>query len=86
MGKSFEGKVQRAYTLEGRQIILLQPGYRGDLEAGEPVEVELSAGMTRGTVHSVAWGSAFRAESPPLTIVLEGLGDDPEAGAKVYGL
>lgn len=86
MAEGFKAKVRRAYPLEGKRVLILQDGYEGDVEAGDAVEVVLPAGAVRGQVATVAWGSAFHAESPPLTIVVTGLDADPSEGALVRGV
>ena len=86
MAEGFKAKVQRAYKIEDKHVLVLQDGYEGDVEAGDPVEVALPAGTVRAEVATVAWGSAFHAQSPPLTIVVEGLEEDPGEGIEVRGL
>ena len=84
----FAAKVLRTYLLEERRVLVLDDGYAGDIEAGDWVEVGLPDGATaRGQIATVAWGSAFHAEDPPLTLVVTGLGEvPPEAGAAISGV
>lgn len=87
MALDFKATVQRSYWLEGRAVLVLDHGYEGDIEQGEWVEIaQAEAGGRRGQVATVAWGSAFQATDPPLTLVVEGLdGELPEGGAAVRG-
>ncbi len=66
-------------------MLILQEGYEGDVEAGDALEVTMPDGPARVQVATVAWGSAFHAESPPLTLVVEGLDADPVEGAAIRG-
>jgi len=86
VAEGFKAKVRRAYPLDGKRVLILQDGYEGDIEAGDPVEVALASGAVRAEIATVAWGSAFHAESPPLTIVVTGLEEDPAEGTAVRGL
>lgn len=70
MDRQFRGIVGRTYVLQGDRVLIMQ-SYEGDIEAGDVVEVELPAGNAAITVKKVAWGSAFNAESPPLTLIVE---------------
>ncbi len=84
MTAPFAGVVQRSYALEGNHVLIIDASYQGEAEIGAWIEVELPDGDP-GTaqIKSVAWGSAFDAQSPPLTLVVRGLGAVPETGAKV---
>lgn len=87
MAGGFQAKVQRSYSLEGRAVLVLEQGYEGDIEQGDWVEVALGSEPARGQVATVAWGSAFQATHPPLTLVVEGLPEAlPEPGSDVRGV
>jgi hypothetical protein len=86
MAEAFVGTIQRSYQLEGNHVVILRESYEGEVEIGDWIAVELPGGDTgRGRVKSIAWGSAFDAQSPPLTLVVEGLTAVPEANASVRG-
>jgi len=71
MNSNFRGKIRRAYKLEGRQVLVIEEGYVGELEVGDWLELILPSGKAeRAPVINVAWGSALRAESPPLTVIV----------------
>lgn len=80
--------VRRTYQLPGKRLLLLEDTYSGGVESGERVEIELpEERRVQVLVDSVAWGSAYRAENPPLTlIVLWGDEPDPPPGSKVRGV
>lgn len=93
MALGFQGQVSKVYELEGRPVLLLNNDYAGDIEAGDWVQVESAA--TGGTdpgrvyqVETVAWGSAFHLEDPPLSLVLRPAahGRSPVAPARVRGV
>ena len=87
-GLPFKATVRRAYSIEAKQVVLILERYEGDVEVGEWVEIAQRDG-TRGAakVASVAWGSAFHADDPPLTLVVSGLPSDAiDAGADVVGV
>jgi hypothetical protein len=87
VAQGFTGKILRSYLLEGRRVLILQEGYEGDIEIGESVDIELPAGETkRGEVVNIAWGSAFHADSPPLTLVVAGVDDEPAEAGRVSGV
>jgi hypothetical protein len=68
------------------RALILDHEYEGEVESGEWLEVILPSGdSTMVQVVSLAWGSAFRADSPPLTIVVQGLGEAAADGAEVRG-
>ena len=68
--KRFEGIVGRTYVLQGDRVLIMK-SYEGDIEPGDVIEVDLPAGNASITIKKVAWGSAFNAESPPLTLIVE---------------
>lgn len=77
--KRFTGTVHRSYGLNGKRVIVLEGDYAGDIDRGDIVSVE---GAGTGRVENVAWGSAFDAESPPLTLVVDDL-MEAKPGSKV---
>ncbi len=84
MTAPFAGVVQRSYALEGNHVLIIDASYQGEAEIGAWIEVDLpdtSAGTAQ--IKSVAWGSAFDAQSPPLTLVVHGLNAVPATGAEV---
>ena len=84
MDKLFRGVVGRTYVLQGDRVLIMK-SYEGDIEPGDVVEVELPAGNAPITVKKVAWGSAFNAESPPLTLIVEPVDAAIAAGSKLLG-
>lgn len=88
MAAGFRARVARSYVLKGQRVLVLREGYEGDIEVGDRVELDVGgAEPARGIVASIAWGSAFHAEDPPLTLVVDGVADaDPVADAEVRGL
>ena len=83
MTAPFAGVVQRSYALEGNHVLIIDASYEGDAEIGTWIEVELAGGSGQAQVKSVAWGSAFDAQSPPLTLVVSGLTGLPATRAQV---
>lgn len=74
MASGFRAKIGRAYRMGPQFVLVLKDGYSGDVEIGDVVEVVLANGEpVRAPIENLAWGSALRAESPPLTIVLAGV-------------
>lgn len=88
MGLDFRGTVRKVYAMGEQRALVLEDQYRGDLEPGEWIEVALPSGRKVPVrVQSLAWGSAFRADSPPLTLVVEGFDDElPEEGTSIRGI
>jgi hypothetical protein len=80
----FEGTVRRSHTLEPGSTVLILERYAGDIEVGNVITV-LRAGTTAtAKVVTVAWGSSFGYESPPLTLVVKGLeASESWAGAEL---
>ena len=68
--KQFKGIVGRTYVLQGDRVLIMK-SYEGDIAPGDVVEVELPTGNAAITIKKVAWGSAFNAESPPLTLIVD---------------
>ncbi len=87
MPSDLEAHLIRTYVLQGKRVLLLREGCKGGVEPGDEVEIETTSGaMRRATVKSVAWGSGFHAEAPPLTLIVDGAEDVEVAeGAKVVG-
>ena len=84
MTAPFAGVVQRSYALEGNHVLIIDASYEGEAEIGAWIEVDLpDADPGTAQIKSVAWGSAFDAQSPPLTLVVHGLSAVPQAGAEV---
>lgn len=88
MGTEFRGIVRRAFPMGERRALLLDTRYEGDVEAGDWIEVPLPSGRTEPVqVVQLAWGSAFRADSPPLTLVVDGLEEElPSEGTEIRGV
>lgn len=78
-------KVRRTYRLSGKRLLLLDDTYEGGVEGGDWIELTAPSGRTTQVqVESVAWGSAFKASNPPLTLIVEWQEDvDPEPGSTV---
>lgn len=83
----FKATVRRAYSVEGKQVLILDR-YEGDVDVGEWVEAVRPDGeRVKAKIASVAWGSAFRADDPPLTLVVDGFGGyEPGGGAEIVGV
>lgn len=82
----FFAKIRRVYRLADTQLVVLEEGYEGDVGPGDRLEVELPGDETaRIEVKDLAWGSAFKADQPPLTLIVTGLeeGREPPAGAPI---
>ncbi|MEM9190950.1 MAG: hypothetical protein AAGF12_17325 [Myxococcota bacterium] len=79
----FTGVLERSYVLGSQRVLLFGVGYSGDIETGDWITIEVAGGESTVKVVNLAWGSAFHAKTPPLTLVVEGLLDHaPEPGAK----
>ena len=88
----FVGTLERCYALDGNHVLILRESYEGEIEIGDWVTVDSAEGDSsssssskalRGRIKSIAWGSAFDAQSPPLTLVVEGLTHLPTANSAV---
>lgn len=69
-------------------MILVLESYEGDIDRGMRISVAAEGRKPIETeVRELAWGSAFNARRPPLTLVT-GLpdGDPPDSGAEVRGV
>ena len=86
MALDFEATIDRTYELEGQRVLVIGRDYKGDVEVGDWVEITLASGTAPARVASVAWGSAFHAEDPPLTLVVADFEGVPEDGASVRGI
>jgi len=88
MAVGFVAKVLRSYRLGHRPVLLLQDGYKGDISAGDWVEIMLPKGKRVPLpVETVAWGSAFQANDPPLSLVLGAFdGDLPAPDSPIKGV
>ena len=84
----FRATVRQVYRLQDTHLLVLQEDYRGDVGPGDGLEIELSSGeIARTTVRDLAWGSAFHAENPPLTLIVDLVGpEEPQAGAIIRPL
>ena len=67
----FSATVQRTYMIADRRVLVLERGYQGDIDAGDWIEIGGGDASIRAQVVSVAWGSAFHATDPPLTLVVQ---------------
>ncbi|MBZ0115854.1 MAG: hypothetical protein K8H88_02580 [Sandaracinaceae bacterium] len=88
MALGFSATVLRAYRLDGRPVLLFEDGYQGDIAQDEWVELALASGKRVSMqVESVAWGSAFNAADPPLSLVLRPTDVElPPKGSQVRGI
>ena len=84
MTRAFRATVRKAYPMGEHRALVLDDQYEGDIESGDRLAVDLPGGA-HATVEvvSLAWGSAFRADSPPLTLVVDGLDDQKVDGAEI---
>ena len=82
--EAFTAKLRQHYRLTDTDLLVLE-SYSGDIAAGDSLVVELPDGSRAAfRVHDLAWGSAYHAENPPLTLIVKGMGDgSPEAGATI---
>lgn len=86
MASDLKGRLRRSYLLDGKRVLVLEEGCTGGVEVGDHVEVRSAGQQATAEVETVAWGSAFDAQSPPLTLVVKGLtGVVLEPGAEVVG-
>lgn len=69
----FTGSVRRSHAMEPGSVVLVLERYAGDIEVGDTIVVVSSAGEMRAKVATLAWGSSFGHEAPPLTLVVKGL-------------
>jgi hypothetical protein len=81
----FHATVRQVYRLQDSHLLVLEEDYRGDIGPGDRLEIGLPSGRTARTeVRDLAWGSAFHAHNPPLTLIVELVEDEePQAGAIV---
>lgn len=81
----FEGTLERSYVLGEQRVLLFGVGYRGDIETGDWIAIDVEGTLHEVKVVNLAWGSAFHAETPPLTLVVDGLLEHtPGPGAKAH--
>ncbi len=87
MVHQLRGTVRRFFFLDGKWMLVLEDGYSGGVEPGEQVRVNLPSGAIVIRVENVAWGSAFDAQSPPLTLITDAPPDiEFVPGAEVVGV
>ncbi|HJL16620.1 MAG TPA: hypothetical protein RMH99_13235 [Sandaracinaceae bacterium LLY-WYZ-13_1] len=81
----FRAKVRQVYRLQDTHLLVLEEDYRGDVGPGDRLEIALPSGASaRTSVRDLAWGSAFHAQNPPLTLIVDLVeAEEPEAGAVV---
>lgn len=84
----FCATVRQVYRLQDTHLLVLEEDYRGDVGPGDGIEIELASGeIARTKVRDLAWGSAFHAQNPPLTLIVDLVGpEEPEAGAIIRPL
>jgi hypothetical protein len=77
--------VRRTYRLPGKRLLLLEDSYEGGVETGDWIQIGLPDGrQLRARIDGVAWGSAYSAENPPLTLICLWNDDpDPPPGSTV---
>ena len=71
MSAPFRATVRQVYRLNDTQLVVLREGYEGDVGPGAKV-VDL------------AWGSAFQATEPPLTLIVKGLPEGAEPAEEAW--
>ena len=83
----FHGTIRQVYRVQATVLLVLEETYSGDIGPGDWVrvgEAPEAAGGAVARIKDLAWGSAFRAENPPLTLVAERLeGELPPIGSVV---
>lgn len=81
----FHATIRQVYRLQDTHLLVLHEDYRGDIGPGDRLEVELTNGETARTrVRDLAWGSAFHASNPPLTLIVDLVEpEEPKAGGSV---
>lgn len=84
MSERFGATLRQHYRLTDTDLLVLDE-YEGDVGTGDVLAVELPGGRKASfSVHDLAWGSAYNAASPPLTLIVKGLGAiEPEKGARI---
>ena len=81
----FRATLRQHYRLSENNLFVLE-SYSGDITPGDHLEVDLPDGSTMDfRVHDLAWGSAFNAATPPLTLIVKNLPADkvPITGATI---
>lgn len=82
----FEGVVRRSHSVEPGSVVLVLERYAGDIDVGDFVVVTLGETKKRVKVATMAWGSSFGYESPPLTLVVSDLDESVSwVGAELNG-
>ena len=83
--RGFRATVRQVYRLQDKHLLVLEEDYRGDIGPGDRLEVELPSGANARTeVRDLAWGSAFHATNPPLTLIVDPIeAEEPRPGASV---
>lgn len=81
----FRATVRQVYRLQDTHLLVLEEDYEGDVGPGDRLEVKLPGGATATTkVRDLAWGSAFHADNPPLTLIVDLVQpEEPQAGAAI---
>jgi hypothetical protein len=73
----FRATLRQHYQLKGNHLLVLEE-YSGDVSPGDHLTVALpGGGSLEFRVHDLAWGSAFNASAPPLTLIVKDLGANP---------
>ncbi|MEM6956788.1 MAG: hypothetical protein AAF411_32155 [Myxococcota bacterium] len=85
MASNFEGTVGRTYVLQGDRVLIMED-YEGEIAPGETVHLKRPAGESAPLhVKRVAWGSAFHADNPPLTLIVDPVDAAIAPGSKLVG-
>ena len=80
----FRATVRQVYRLTDTQLVVLKEDYEGDVGPGDEIELQLREGTAKAKVVDLAWGSAFQANEPPLTLIVKGLPEGAEPGEEAW--
>ena len=79
--RPFHATVRQVYALPDRHMLILE-SYRGDVGKGDRLTLVVGQARVVVTVKDIAWGSAFNANDPPLTLIVDRIqGATPDTGA-----
>lgn len=84
MSAPFRATVRQVYRLNDTQLVVLRDGYEGDVGPGDEIELQLQEGTAKAKVVDLAWGSAFQATEPPLTLIVKGLPEGAEPAEEAW--
>lgn len=81
--RPFRATLRQTYALADRQLLILEQ-YEGDVGPGDTLVLTVGETSVDVRVRDLAWGSAFKADEPPLTLIIDPIeGEQPEGGASL---